>query len=626
MQKKTTNLLALLVLSFLFVSSNSFGQTKYYVNDNSTIGDIWCTAIGNNAAGRGLTPATPKLTLTSLLLEYSAAMVPGDTIKIEAGTYNNEVSLNFAKSGITFIGASNTLTIIDNLSAGTNTNYFMYITGNNVTFKDLTFKGYENNGTQTPGHSAQALTIGAGATGILIENVILTNNGEAGGNPSIVVLANSSTTIKGGGGLCNVWHSAYTGGVEAFGNGITLNIQDYILGYNFKTGAYDGGGLLINNANATTVVNVTNSRFYNNEASDGGAISQRGGVLNVTDCIIDANMAGQILTPIYGGGLRMTGGTATFTRTKFTNNIKGSAGGTLRGAAIGLYSLDANITLTLDNCFFSGNVGDEGDDLYADKYMSKTINVYATNTTFSSTADAIFNKDADLIQLTNCGNPPVSGSNFPSVTKVNIFAPSFTPNPIAPNFTGSCGSILLPVELVSFIGQCKENEIELTWQTASEENNDYFLIEKSEDGKNFSIIAKVFGHGNSNSTIYYNYHDFNILNSNYYYRLRQVDFNGQETESNDIFVPYNCRGINSTTINAFFNIESNEIIINSMYENEELTTVFMTDLAGRIVFSETLNLSSRTVIPVQKSISNSVYILGVKNTKNTYFKKLLINK
>lgn len=504
----------------------------YYVNDNSTTGDVFTTAVGNNTAGRGQTAATPKLTLTSLLTEYNASFLYGDTIKIDAGTYNNEVSLNFSKSGITFLGAGGSLTIIDNLFGGTATNYFMYVTGSNVVFRDFMVTGYENNGTQSPGHSGQAFTLGGGATGILLENMIVTNNGSSGGNPAITVLDNTEVTLRGGGSFCNLYNTSWTGGVEAFGDGITLNIENYIIGYNFKANAFDGGGLLISGSSSITgtTVNVTNTRFTTNESSDGGAISQRGGTLNVSDCIIDLNYAGQTSTPIYGGGLRMTGGTATFTRTQFTNNQLGSAGGTLRGGGIGLYSLDDPVSLTLDNCYFSGNVAAEGNDIFADVFSGNGVTVTATNTTFSTANYSIYNKDA-TITLTNCGNPPVGGPNSPAVNKVNTTAPSSTPNPTPPFIIGDCANLALPIELSNFEATCKEGIIHLNWQTLSEINNEKFILEKSLDGVSFETIGIIKGAGNSSTAIDYHFIDKNYNGLSCYYRLRQQDYNGKTSWS-----------------------------------------------------------------------------------------------
>ena len=513
----------------------------YYVNDNSTTGDVFTTAVGNNAAGRGQTTATPKLTLTSLLSEYNASFLYGDTIKIDAGMYNNEVSLNFAVSGITFLGAGNSLTIIDNLFGGTATNYFMYVTGNHVTFRDFMVLGYENNGTQNPGHSGQAFTLGGGATGILLENMMVTNNGSSGGNPAIAVLDNTEVTLRGGGSFCNLYNTSWTGGVEAFGDGITLNIENYIIGYNFKANSFDGGGLLISGSGSIsgTTVNVSNTRFTTNESSNGGGISQHGGVLNVTDCIIDLNYSGQTSTPTYGGGLRMTGGTATFTRTKFTNNQLGSAGGTLRGGGIGLFSEDDPISLTLNNCYFSGNTAAEGNDLFADVFSGNGVTVTATNTTFSTANYSIFNKDA-TITLTNCGNPPVGGANTPAVNKVNTTAPSSVPNPTPPFIIGDCASLALPIELSKFQASCSDGNIYITWQTLSEINNKKFILEKSYDGTNFEPISTINGAGNSTTTIDYNFIDKNYKGSICYYRLAQQDYNGKTTWSKIIKLANPC--------------------------------------------------------------------------------------
>lgn len=600
-------------------------STNYYVNDASATGDIFCSAIGNNG-NNGTSSSTPKLTLTNLL--SSVTLLSGDSIKIDAGIYYNDAKIDFYISGITFLGAGSELTIFDNNSAGSGFNYFMYIGSSNVTLKNFTLRKYYDLGTAGPGTiNGQAITIGGGGSGIVLENLIMTNNGGSGGNPSIVVLANTSVTIRGGGGVCNVWRSSYTGGIEANGNGITLNIENYGFGYNYKTGSYDGGGLLIDNCNTTTTVNVKNCRFFNNEASDGGGISQRGGVLNATDCIFDANLAGQASTPIYGGAVRMTGGTATFLRCVFTNNKLGSAGGTLRGAAIGLYSLDANIVLTIVDCLFSGNVGAEGDDLYADKYSAKTINVHVTNTTFSTTADAIYNKDADHIHLTNCGNPPVAGTNSPAVSKDNTFAPSLIPNPTTPSISGDCATgIILPVNLSFFKGMCSKNRISLSWQTSSEINNNFFLIEKSADATFFNSIGQISGSGNTNNLTAYQFTDeYPDVNGNYY-RLIQVDYDGQTTTSEMIYVPYPCAESTEPEISSLY-FSDGTLHLELFSEQSQEIRISITDITGKqlhaknIMVEEGFNSSHESA----GQMNAGIYIITLSGKDFHISRKLQIN-
>jgi hypothetical protein len=90
----------------------------------------------------------------------------------------------------------------------------------------------------------------------------------------------------------------------------------------------------------------------------------------------------------------------------------------------------------------------------------------------------------------------------------------------------------LPIELVSFTGKADDGSVILKWSTASEINNDYFVIEKSTDGEFFSEITRVDGAGNSNELVSYEYIDDKPSELSYY-RLKQYDFDGA-TSCSDI--------------------------------------------------------------------------------------------
>jgi hypothetical protein len=85
----------------------------------------------------------------------------------------------------------------------------------------------------------------------------------------------------------------------------------------------------------------------------------------------------------------------------------------------------------------------------------------------------------------------------------------------------------LPVNLLFFEGKLVNDEVQLQWSTAQEFNSDHFDIERSEDGRQFSTIAKLPAKGNSNTTSQYNYTDAASFNSVMYYRLKQVDLDGK---------------------------------------------------------------------------------------------------
>lgn len=85
----------------------------------------------------------------------------------------------------------------------------------------------------------------------------------------------------------------------------------------------------------------------------------------------------------------------------------------------------------------------------------------------------------------------------------------------------------LPVDLVYFNVAKDGNLVRLEWQTASEENNDYFLVERSQNGVDFHSILSVDGKGNTSGLVNYEANDVQPLNGTSYYRLKQTDFNGQ---------------------------------------------------------------------------------------------------
>lgn len=94
-------------------------------------------------------------------------------------------------------------------------------------------------------------------------------------------------------------------------------------------------------------------------------------------------------------------------------------------------------------------------------------------------------------------------------------------------FVESDGSVPLPVELLYFRLEKDKNEVLLKWATATEIENDYFSLERSSDGENFDEIGKVDGNGTSKRLNKYTFRDKNPKASVAYYRLKQVDFDGQ---------------------------------------------------------------------------------------------------
>jgi len=95
-------------------------------------------------------------------------------------------------------------------------------------------------------------------------------------------------------------------------------------------------------------------------------------------------------------------------------------------------------------------------------------------------------------------------------------------------------TVVLPVEFVGFnIATMGNNKINITWKTATETNTDHFEVEKSVDGRNFSLLTKVNATGNSQIVKTYSVSDLLDNTSDlFYYRIKSVDKDGAAQYSN----------------------------------------------------------------------------------------------
>ena len=97
---------------------------------------------------------------------------------------------------------------------------------------------------------------------------------------------------------------------------------------------------------------------------------------------------------------------------------------------------------------------------------------------------------------------------------------------------------VLPVELINFEAIPLANEVKINWSTATEQNNDKFILERSRDGIYFETIKVIEGAGTTNDVQYYTSKDNTPFNGQIFYRLKQVDFNGDFTYTDVIMVEY----------------------------------------------------------------------------------------
>ncbi|HFA48260.1 MAG TPA: T9SS type A sorting domain-containing protein [Bacteroidetes bacterium] len=138
----------------------------------------------------------------------------------------------------------------------------------------------------------------------------------------------------------------------------------------------------------------------------------------------------------------------------------------------------------------------------------------------------------------------------------------------------------LPVELVYFNGEAASGHILLHWATATEINNEGFIIEKMNKNGRFISIGFIKGQGNSFTETKYNFTDKNPADGINYYRLAQKDFAGKTNYSETIAIEFSK---NNLTINISPNPFSDYLNIN-IGEEERNQFFQIYTLSGKIIF------------------------------------------
>jgi hypothetical protein len=147
--------------------------------------------------------------------------------------------------------------------------------------------------------------------------------------------------------------------------------------------------------------------------------------------------------------------------------------------------------------------------------------------------------------------------------------------------TKSHTSSPLPIELIYFDANCADRKAIVNWATASENSNDFFTLERANDGIIFQEVGTFQGAGNSSQTINYSFTDTDPFQGVNYYRLKQTDFNGIE-ESFDV-VSIDCIGNNALNMTVYPNPAGTYITIDLMKEQDDESYVAFFDVGGKVI-------------------------------------------
>jgi Zn-dependent metalloprotease len=177
-------------------------------------------------------------------------------------------------------------------------------------------------------------------------------------------------------------------------------------------------------------------------------------------------------------------------------------------------------TLTEGMLFTSSS---QTDNYYIDIFVPNSTGQVAFNET--TVGDVAIQNIGSFDQRTFCFSyalGKLNDGNFPS-TRENLL------DQILAFF-----DITVPVELTSFTGSSASGNVTLNWSTATETNNMIFEIERRKENSDFVLIGFVEGRGTTIEQQEYSYIDRDITTGKYFYRLKQIDFDGTFEYSNEV--------------------------------------------------------------------------------------------
>lgn len=188
----------------------------------------------------------------------------------------------------------------------------------------------------------------------------------------------------------------------------------------------------------------------------------------------------------------------------------------------------------------------------------------------------------------------------------------------------------LPVELSAFNAAVEQDGIRLNWTTCSEINNYGFEVQKSDDGENFFALGFVKGAGSSTEIINYSYKENFKSNKaeNFYYRLKQVDYDGHTNYSSIINVGFDIPTAFSLGQN-YPNPFNPATTIN--YRIPEISNVELSvvDILGNrvaLLVNEVKAAGNYDVTFDASNLPSGVYFYQIKTDNYTNIKKMMLLK
>ncbi len=324
---------------------------------------------------------------------------------------------------------------------------------------------------------------------------------------------------------------------------------------------------------ACTISTGAQKVFYDNSGNLMVKITDGGGTLGSTNVVVTRDASVQQFGP-------------TNPQSYLQRHFKISPTNTAGSASVCLYMTDAEVSAL--NTSSSANDNHSAPSYYP-TFQTNLSNAVVTK--FHGAGETPTSNTSRLVltPTSKTHNPTVNGVTYNNVWEVCMNVTSWSGFYIHGQNTNNTP---LPVTLLYLTADAIENKyIDLDWATASEINNSGFAIERSTNGSDFTQIAWVDGHGNSNTQLSYSYSDRTVQPGMvYYYRLKQVDFDGQSTRSE--IVSASLLGDKGFSFEDMVpNPAVNSVQLGILTTSGQKASVTITDMLGRVVLNQPWQLA-----------------------------------
>jgi len=198
------------------------------------------------------------------------------------------------------------------------------------------------------------------------------------------------------------------------------------------------------------------------------------------------------------------------------------------------------------------------------------------------------------------------------------------PDSDSPCDTVVCSWNLLPIELAEFTAKStSQSEVTIEWVTLSEDNNDYFTIERSSNGNKWNPIGTIEGQGTTSTRSHYNFIDKNPLPGTSFYRLVQTDFDGTYSFSDVVSLN---RIVDDALISKIYpNPSTGTINWFTSLGPDQMVEFCIKDVQGKVVAQNTMNATHRMSANMDQ-LTDGVYFVYLNSETFSKAQKVVLSR